>query len=83
MQWSPNQERVAAIGYPTGSRVYLSGSRGEKHQVSLSEDYGWKWGLSWHPDGNRLTYLDSDHQLVREVNLDGGASRVLMNDTSG
>lgn len=56
-------------------------SGGEPRALTTPDEDGYKEGLSWHPDGTRITYMryvGSDSE-VREVSVNGGPSRLLVN----
>jgi Tol biopolymer transport system component len=82
IRWSPDGKFIAAFGvtkYSSKKAVFVvSASGGELRQ--LTSDVGWKQGLEWHPDGERLTYnltrLDS---ATHQAYLDGREPSLLVN----
>ena len=106
-RWSPDGKYVAAMGYPEGEQkrqrlplidqepavFVVPASGGELRWLTAPDESGYKEGLVWHPDGQRLTYVHylsaggSDSEL-REAYPDGRPSSLLFNqpdhwDSSG
>ena len=64
VQWSPDGQLIAALGYESAAEsdaapaVFVV-SLGEltTQRVTSKDESEYKEGLSWHPDGQRLTYM--------------------------
>ncbi len=83
VQWSPDGKYIAALGYHEGepAAFVVPASGGEPRRLTAPEEGNYKVALVWHPDGQRLTYvnyLDGDSEL-RQAYLDGRPSSLLFN----
>jgi Tol biopolymer transport system component len=83
--WSPDGKFIAALGITKAWLIMkkqavfvIPASGGELRQLTF--DNGWKEGLEWHPDGNRLTYhLSRYDSETHQAYLDGRGPSLLVN----
>ena len=51
---------------------------GELRRLTLPEENEYKEGLEWHPDGQRLSYMNYDPDGSRMAYLDGSPTTLLV-----
>lgn len=94
VRWSPDGKHIAAFGWtgpesPPGQPEVFNGvfvvqaEGGELRRITPVEDGGYKEALEWHPDGQRLSYMDYGPKWeadgTRQAYLDGRPSALLVN----
>ncbi|MDA2926429.1 tetratricopeptide repeat protein [Acidobacteria bacterium AH-259-G07] len=91
ISWSPDGKHIGALAYARAEEevavFVVSSSGGEPKRLTAPEELGYKEGLAWHPDSQRLAYMrylpkrtetGADSEL-RQVYLDGRPSSLLIN----
>jgi serine/threonine protein kinase len=81
VRWSPDGKFIAAIGMsePNSIAVFVVPSSGGEPRQLPSAD-GFKEGLEWHRDGQRLTYhLTQPDSATYQAYLDGREPTMLVN----
>ncbi|MBI4421557.1 MAG: PD40 domain-containing protein [Gemmatimonadetes bacterium] len=94
VRWSPDGRHIAAFGWTEPQRTppqpevfnglfVVPAEGGELRRITPVDDGGYKEGLDWHPDGQRLSYMDYGPNWgldgTRQASLDGRPSAHLAN----
>lgn len=81
--WSPDGSYLAGLAYMDEGTVLFVVNRqtAEVRRLTSSEEQGYKEALSWHPDGERLSYrsqlADGSRMETRVASIFGETSEVL------
>lgn len=87
VRWSPNGDHLAALGWEAPDQpvaiFVVPSTGGEPRRLTPVEERGYKEGLEWHPDGQRLSYMsygnDERGNGSRVAYLDGRPTTPLVN----
>lgn len=83
IRWSPDGSYLAGFAYVEGEEnnaiFVVPANGGELRRLTLPEESEYKEGLEWHPDGQRLSYMNYDPDGSRMAYLDGSPTTLLVN----
>ncbi|MFT5144577.1 MAG: Tol biopolymer transport system component [Thalassolituus oleivorans] len=90
--WSPDGKYVAGFAYSEDRRTsvlhIVNRQTGESMPLSTGDEQTYKEGLSWHPEGDRISYITSSDSTgmeykTRIASLTGGPVATLFHGSEG